>query len=74
MKTSTAGGCKDAASVLERALCMPDCRVYSRFQCLLHMPQLLPELRAPAVLFAIDNIDLFWGMCSKHCTIADAQQ
>ena len=37
-------------------------------QCLLHMPQLLPEFPAFGVLFAVPNANSDWGMCSKRCT------
>ena len=36
-------------------------------QCLLHMPQFMPEFRTFAVLSAVPMANSIWGMCSKHC-------
>ena len=36
-------------------------------QCLLHTPQLLPEIQAFAVLSAVPKANSTWGMSSKHC-------
>ena len=36
-------------------------------QCLLHMPQLLPEFWAFAVLSAVPKAKSTWIMCGKHC-------
>ena len=35
-------------------------------QCLLHMPQLLPDFRTFAVLPTVTTANSIWGVCSKH--------
>ena len=42
-------------------------RIHRISQCLLHMPQLLPENRAVTELSAVPHANSSWGMCSKHC-------
>ena len=35
-------------------------------RCLLHMPQLLPEFQAFAVVPTVPTSTSIWGVCSKH--------
>ena len=64
---STLGMCRKHCTAMKQIMPGGDDEVSLSLQCLLHMPQFMPEFRTFAVLSIVPKANAVWGMSTKHC-------